>query len=89
MERIYYIHESVIRRSLQAAKGLVDYIYVAEDLGTQNSLLMSPAAFRCFIKPWLRKMIDLAHSLESKSFIMMTARYVLSCPILLTSALMY
>ena len=62
MERIYYIHESVIRCSLEEAKGLVDYIYVAEDLGTQNSLLMSPASFRRFIKPWLRKMIDLARS---------------------------
>lgn len=66
MERIYYIHESVIRRTLQAAGGLVDFIYVAEDLGTQNSLLMSPAAFRLFIKPWLRKMIDLAHSFGVK-----------------------
>ena len=67
MERIYYIHETVIRRSLQAAHGLVDFVYVAEDLGTQNSLLMSPAAFRHFIKPWLRKMIDLAHSFGVKA----------------------
>lgn len=66
MERIYSIHESVIRRSLEATKGWVDYLYVAEDLGTQNSLLMSPLAFRRFIKPWLRKMIDLAHSFGVK-----------------------
>jgi uroporphyrinogen decarboxylase len=66
MERIYYIHDSVIRRSLEAASGLVDFIYVAEDLGTQNALLMSPATFRRFIKPWLRKMIDLAHSFGVK-----------------------
>jgi len=66
MERIYYIHDAVIRRSLEAAGGLVDFIYVAEDLGTQNALLMSPAAFRRFIKPWLRKMIDLGHSFGVK-----------------------
>jgi uroporphyrinogen decarboxylase len=66
MERIYCIHESVIRRSLEATNGLVDYIYVAEDLGTQNSLLMSPASFQRFVKPWLRKMIDLAHSFGVK-----------------------
>lgn len=66
MERIHYIHDSVIRRSLEAAKGLVDFIYVAEDLGIQNALLMSPATFRRFIKPWLRKMIDLAHSFDVK-----------------------
>ncbi len=62
LERIYYFHESVIRRTLQAARGMIDFIYVAEDLGTQATLLMSPASFRRFLKPWMRKMIDLAHS---------------------------
>jgi len=62
LERIYYIHESVIRRTLEAAADLIDLIYVAEDFGTQNSLLMSPAAFRRFLKPWLARMIQLVHS---------------------------
>jgi len=66
LERIYYIHESVIRRTLEAAKGRIDFIYVAEDLGTQNTLLMSPASFRRFLKPGMRKMIDLAHSFGVK-----------------------
>ena len=66
LERIYYIHESIIRRTLVAAQGLIDFIYVAEDLGTQNTLLMSPAAFRHFLKPGMRKMIDLAHSFGVK-----------------------
>jgi uroporphyrinogen decarboxylase len=62
LERIYYIHESIIRRTLEAAKGLIDFIYVAEDLGTQDTLLISPAAFRRYLKPWMRKMIDLGHA---------------------------
>ncbi len=66
LERIYYFHESVIRRTLEAAKGLIDFVYVAEDLGTQDTLLMSPASFRRFLKPWMRKMIDLAHSFGVK-----------------------
>ncbi|HMD83410.1 MAG TPA: uroporphyrinogen decarboxylase family protein [Terriglobia bacterium] len=66
LERIYYFHESVIRRTLEAAKGLIDVIYVAEDLGTQATLLMSPASFRRFLKPRMRKMIDLAHSYGAK-----------------------
>ena len=66
LERIYYFHESVIRRTLEAAKGLIDLIYVAEDLGTQDTLLMSPASFRRFLKSWMRKMIDLAHSFGVK-----------------------
>lgn len=66
LERIYYIHEAIIRRTLEAAKGLVDFVYVAEDLGTQNTLLMSPASFRHFLKPWMQKMIDLIHSFGVK-----------------------
>jgi uroporphyrinogen decarboxylase len=66
LERLYYFHESVIRRSLEATKGLVDFIYVAEDLGTQDGLLMSPATFRRFLRPWMRRMIDLAHSFGVK-----------------------
>ncbi len=66
LERIYTIHESVIRRTLEAAHGLIDFIYVAEDLGTQDTLLMSPATFRRYLKPGMRKMIDLAHSFGVK-----------------------
>ncbi len=66
LERIYDIHESIIRRTLEAAPGLVDIVYVAEDLGTQDTLLMSPATFRRFLKPWMRKMIDLVHSFGVK-----------------------
>jgi len=62
LERIHFIHESVIRRTLEETADLIDFIYVAEDLGTQESLLMSPASFRRFLKPWLARMIELAHS---------------------------
>ena len=64
--RIYDIHESVIRRTLEAARGLIDFIYVAEDLGAQDTLLMSPATFRRFLKPGMQRMIDLAHSFGVK-----------------------
>jgi uroporphyrinogen decarboxylase len=66
LERIYYLHAAVIGRTLEAARGLIDFIYVAEDLGTQNTLLMSPGSFRRFLKPWMRKMIDLSHSFGAK-----------------------
>jgi uroporphyrinogen decarboxylase len=62
MERIFDIHAGIVRRALDTAGDLIDFIYVAEDLGTQRSLLMSPAAFRACVKPWLAKMIELAHS---------------------------
>jgi len=62
MARIHAIFEQIVRRSLEAARGLFDFVYVAEDLGTQQSLLISPRAFRRFLKPWLARMIDVAHS---------------------------
>lgn len=68
MERIYEIHAGIVRRALDAAGDLIDFVYVAEDLGTQNSLLMSPAAFRACIKPWLAKMIALAHERGKLAF---------------------
>ncbi len=68
LERIYYIHEAVIRRTLEQAARQIDFIYVAEDLGTQESLLMSPRLFRRFLKPWLARMIELAHAHGVKAF---------------------
>lgn len=61
LERIMHFHYDTIERSLQAAQGGIDIIYVAEDMGTQESLLFSPAMFRRFLKPGMKKMIDLAH----------------------------
>lgn len=61
MEIIFNIHAGIVERVLHEAGDLIDFIYVAEDLGTQTSLLMSPAYFRRFIKPWLARMIDLTH----------------------------
>jgi len=68
MERIFYIHAGIVRLAMQAAGDLIDLICVAEDLGTQEALLISPACFRRFIKPWLARMIELAHSLGARVF---------------------
>jgi uroporphyrinogen decarboxylase len=68
LERIYLIHERLIRRVLDAVGSRIDFVYVAEDLGTQDSLLMSPAAFRRFLKPRMARIIDLVHSYGVKAF---------------------
>jgi uroporphyrinogen decarboxylase len=68
LERICYIHESIIRRTLDEAADLIDLVYVAEDLGSQKSLLMSPQTFRRFLKPWMARMIELVHSYGVKVF---------------------
>ncbi len=68
MERIFEIHAGIVRKAMEAAGDLICFICVAEDLGTQQGPLMSLACFRRFIKPWLKKMIDLAHWLGTWVF---------------------
>jgi uroporphyrinogen decarboxylase len=68
LERIYMIHEALIRRILAEVGDLIDLVYVAEDLGTQKSLLIGPAAFRRFLKPWMGRLIQLIHSHGVKVF---------------------
>ncbi|MEI6873878.1 MAG: uroporphyrinogen decarboxylase family protein [Spirochaetota bacterium] len=49
-------------RMLTAAKGRIDILRQADDLGTQRGLLFSPELFRTFLKPRIAKIADLAHS---------------------------
>ncbi len=68
LDHIHGIHESLIRRILDSVGARADMVYVAEDLGTQDSLLMSPRVFRRFLKPRLAEMVDLVHSYGLKAF---------------------
>jgi uroporphyrinogen decarboxylase len=68
LERIFRIHEAVIRRTLEVAGDLIDFIYVSEDLGNQQGLLMSPACFHKLFKPRMKRMIDLVHSFGVRVF---------------------
>jgi uroporphyrinogen decarboxylase len=68
LERIHWIHERIIRRSLETAGDLMDLVWVGEDLGTQQSLLISPRLFRRFLKPRLSAMIELVHSFGLRVF---------------------
>lgn len=61
LDRIFAFLHDIIERTLLAAKGAVDFLYVAEDLGSQDSLLMSPAAFRRHLKPRMKTIIALGH----------------------------
>jgi uroporphyrinogen decarboxylase len=68
LDRIFEFDYAIIRRVLREAGDLVDLIYVAEDLGTQESLLMSPKTFRRFLKPRMAKLIDMIHSFGARVF---------------------
>lgn len=49
------------RRIFEQLPGKVDLSYVAEDFGSQEGLLLSPAAIRKFLLPGMKRMIDLIH----------------------------
>lgn len=48
-------------RIYETIPGRVDISYVAEDFGSQESLLFSPQQIRTFFIPRMQRMIDLAH----------------------------
>jgi len=62
LEHIFEFGYTLIRRVLKETSGLVDLVYVAEDLGTQESLLMSPGTFRKFLKWRMARLIEMIHS---------------------------
>lgn len=68
LEHIFTFDYALIRRVLEEAGGLIDLVYIAEDLGTQNSLLMSPPAFRRFLKPRMARLIGMVHSYGARAF---------------------
>lgn len=68
LERIFYVDQGLFRRILEAFPGKIDFVYVAEDLGTQESLLLSPAMWRKFLKPRMSMLIALAHSYGVRAF---------------------
>jgi uroporphyrinogen decarboxylase len=49
------------RRVYEAAGGRVMISYVAEDMGSQEDLMFSPAQIHEFLLPRMKRMIDLAH----------------------------
>lgn len=68
LEHIAAFDIALTTRILDAVGDLVMFSYVAEDLGTQSSLLMSPRLFRKFLKPHMARMIELVHSYGVKTF---------------------
>jgi uroporphyrinogen decarboxylase len=55
-------------RIYEAIPGRVNVSYVAEDMGSQESLLFSPKQIHEFLIPRMRRMINLAHSAGAYAF---------------------
>jgi uroporphyrinogen decarboxylase len=66
MDRFTDFYVGYFDRMFAAAKGQIDILRTADDLGTQIGLFFSPDMFRAFIKPRLKRLVDLAHSYDVK-----------------------
>ena len=49
-------------RMLTAAHGRIDLLRIADDIGTQQGLMLSPLIFREMFAPRIKRIIDMAHS---------------------------
>lgn len=69
IERIMRFRIEHLKRILAAVKGRADILQLADDYGTQNGLIMSPAMWRTFFAPHLKTMADMAHDAGLRVFL--------------------
>jgi uroporphyrinogen decarboxylase len=62
LDRLFDFCYENTTRIYAAIPGQVNISYVAEDMGSQESLLFSPRQINTFLIPRMKRMIDLAHS---------------------------
>ncbi len=62
IQRKISIQAEILERVLETADGLIDMVWVGEDLGTQNSPLISLDIFRKHIRPHHQKLVDISTS---------------------------
>lgn len=68
LDKLFGLAYENTRRIYEQIPGVVTYSYVAEDLGSQEGLLMSPAHIREFLLPRMRRMIELVHQAGAYAF---------------------
>lgn len=68
LDKICAYHYEMTRRIFETIPGRVNMSYLAEDMGSQESLLFSPAQIREFLLPNMKKMADLVHQAGAFAF---------------------
>jgi uroporphyrinogen decarboxylase len=61
LDRLFDLAYANTRRILEKIPGRVTFCYIAEDMGGQTDLMISPEHIREFFLPGMKRMIDLAH----------------------------
>ena len=61
MDRFTDFYVAFFDRMLSAAPGRIDLVRIADDLGMQDRLLISPAVFDRYFAPRIAKLVEVAH----------------------------
>jgi uroporphyrinogen decarboxylase len=68
LDRVEEIQTEMMHRFLSQAADLVDLVFISDDIGGQNGMLMSPRMWRRHLKPRLKRWCDLIHSYGIRVF---------------------
>lgn len=66
MDRFTDFYVAFFDRMLSCADGKIDILRIADDLATQDRLMVSPVQFDEFFSPRLKRLIDMAHAHGAK-----------------------
>lgn len=61
MDRFTDFYEEYFDRMLTSARGRIDILRIADDIGMQDRLLIGPEQFDAFVAPRLKRLIAMAH----------------------------
>ncbi|MEI7634486.1 MAG: uroporphyrinogen decarboxylase family protein [bacterium] len=68
-DRRFAIQAEAARRTLEAAKGAIDILWLGEDLGTQDRPMISMEIFQKHIRPRYQKLVDLGKAYGTRIII--------------------
>ena len=68
-DRRFTVQMEVARRTLEAARGGIDILWLGEDLGTQDRQMISTEVFRRHVRPRYQKLVDLGKAYDLRIMI--------------------
>jgi uroporphyrinogen decarboxylase len=68
-DRRFGLQMALAERALEAAHGRIDFLWLGEDLGTQDRPMISMEVFRRHVRPRYEKLIALAHAYGARAMI--------------------
>jgi len=68
LDRIEAIQTQMLHRFFKQAHKWIDLVFISDDIGGQNGLMLSPASWRRHLQPRLKRWCDLAHDYGVRTF---------------------